>query len=333
MPLGLWSGGRLSGAMSMSYLRRSYGVPVARGRHMHVVVSGVVRCGTIIRASHYAIYVRLEGEAHAKAYDPRDPRLTYVTDATQRCGGVSGGAATVDAMSDAPPTAETEGRIADAGPSEAFARSFAAEMVDADVCVLLNHGLYRHLQCQPQGVLGRPFDLMTWPGRLCISGDMGTYVFEGPLLDDLFAFFRTGRGTVNLDYWATKLISQDVPVGYQAYAPAKFRAAIHEYLADWLEAPSEEPLTDTEITELRDCVAADVLSWAGDGELDAYRAARDFVWRAESGIFAGFEETNLREYTTQFVWSCHAIAWAIAAWDRLTDGPAAAEHVRRSPCA
>ena len=64
--------------MSMAYVRKTYGVPAARGRRVEVRKSnGAVFRGTITRCTHY-VFIRLDGERHARPYHPTDPCLTYL---------------------------------------------------------------------------------------------------------------------------------------------------------------------------------------------------------------------------------------------------------------
>jgi hypothetical protein len=44
------------------------------------------------------------------------------------------------------------------------------------------------------------FDVVTWPGHLSISGDMGCFVFTR--VDDMFTFFRGHEDAPNLGYSA-----------------------------------------------------------------------------------------------------------------------------------
>lgn len=64
--------------MSMAYIRKTYGVPVARGRRVEVRKSnGALFYGRITRATHY-VFIRLEGERHARPYHPTDPAIRYL---------------------------------------------------------------------------------------------------------------------------------------------------------------------------------------------------------------------------------------------------------------
>jgi hypothetical protein len=63
--------------MSFDYVRRFYGVPAKRGGRVLVTESnGAKFYGTITRATHY-VFVRIDGEKHARPYHPED--VEYMT--------------------------------------------------------------------------------------------------------------------------------------------------------------------------------------------------------------------------------------------------------------
>lgn len=72
---------------------------------------------------------------------------------------------------------------------ECTEEGFLEDIKNHKLNILKDDGLYRHL------VFKRPctnccrFDIVTYPGYLVISGDMGCQVFSR--LTDMFEFFRT----------------------------------------------------------------------------------------------------------------------------------------------
>src|SRR3972149_10753581 len=121
------------------------------------------------------------------------------------------------------------------------------------------HILGRHLRFSKPGTVCMSFDLITWPGHLCITGDMGTYVFRR--LPDMFEFFRTKSNeddkiSVNLDYWAEKCI-------------ASGHTGINEYSKDNFRTCIIERLDDDASPELRQVVEAEILSCIPDNEYKA----------------------------------------------------------------
>jgi len=77
---------------------------------------------------------------------------------------------------------------------------FNANMANHEMTILHEDGLYRHLRFRNPTNSFYWYDLITWPGSLTITGDMGTYTFRR--VEDMFQFFR---GYINTGYWAEKL--------------------------------------------------------------------------------------------------------------------------------
>lgn len=71
--------------------------------------------------------------------------------------------------------------------------------------ILKDDGVYRHIRFKKPDSSDRYFDLVTWPGHLSFSGDMGCYVFSR--LEDMFKFFETkdNKLAINTGYWTQKL--------------------------------------------------------------------------------------------------------------------------------
>lgn len=86
---------------------------------------------------------------------------------------------------------------------------FLRTIGDHKMAVLFDNGLMRHLRFS-NGSFNRWFEIITWAGKLAISGDMGTFVFSR--VEDMFTFFRgerEGSLKINPGYWAEKCIAQD----------------------------------------------------------------------------------------------------------------------------
>ena len=167
-------------------------------------------------------------------------------------------------------------------------------------------GMYRHLRFRAPGNGLMYFDILTWPGYLCIAGDMGNYLFER--LPDMFVFFRhsDGRSRINPDYWSEKVRAADKD-DVTSYNPERF---IQE-ITLW-ELPDLDD--DDEAMALRRNIFQNVISFAREGERTAREAARHFKYKGER-LFAGFEDTDLRDFTYRFVWCCYAIVWGIDQYD------------------
>lgn len=208
---------------------------------------------------------------------------------------------------------------------------FQKDVVDHRMTVIRDDGIYRHLQFKRPGQGAYWFDLITWPGALCIDGDMGTYVFRR--LEDMFEFFRTDREylerkgiplAINPGYWSEKLTAT-CRDGHEKFEPKVFRAKVKEVFDEWVE--SERPDDDkpqalreefkTVQAELWERLENDVLCCASDGDVRAYDAAREFRFDEDGWEFEMSDcwEWNCNQYTFHFVWCCYAIAWAIRHYD------------------
>lgn len=189
-------------------------------------------------------------------------------------------------------------------------------------------GLHRHLvfrQPEPSSWL-HWFEVVTWPGALCIRGYCGTYVFSR--LPDMFKFFRhdcpNGGLYINDGYWAEKLIASESrgrhADGVMRFDPDEFRDAVNRHYVDHVRH-NMRGMPD-ERKALREALEYDVLSSADDGEHAAMRAACDF--EHDGFQLTDFWEVDCHKYTVQFIWSLYAISWAIKQYDAREPAKSAA---------
>lgn len=195
---------------------------------------------------------------------------------------------------------------------------FLADVADHQMTTIRNDGVHRHIRFKRPDSWAYWFDLITWPGTLCIDGDMGTYVFRR--LEDMFEFFRTDlarHGTqlaINPGYWSEKL-QAPAPQDAEKFSADAFRQRVKEAFDAWAAEyeSSDEPGSKAQLwSDLED----DVLSIADDGEIRAIDAARDFSSAAAEDF--GMDdcwEWRCREYTFHFIWCCYAIAWGVKTYD------------------
>ncbi len=147
---------------------------------------------------------------------------------------------------------------------------FLRDVADHVLEVMRDDGVYRHIRFRKPGTMCMHFDLITWPGYLCYTGDMGTYVFAR--LADMFQFFRTDRSyaprtgrrlAVNLSYWSEKLEAVDGSRNGGAakeFSEKKLLRTINEYRVAWLrEAYTDGSLDKEQRRELWEAVDEDVL--------------------------------------------------------------------------
>lgn len=184
------------------------------------------------------------------------------------------------------------------------AERFLRDVANHQIEIIKDDGLYRHIRLAQPGTGVMRFDLITWPGHLCYTGDMGTFVFSRT--SDMFGFFRGSRP--NLSYWAEKVLALDKHGGISQYSADAFRAQIKEWFEgctyDWDE--NKKKAVWLEVEER-------VLSAADDGEHAAREAA------AQLPVFVDFWEADCTKYNFRYEWCCHAIPWAIAQYDKIKE--------------
>jgi hypothetical protein len=199
--------------------------------------------------------------------------------------------------------------------------------------VIRDDGVHRHLRFRkaPPGGSEYWFDLITYPGELVITGDMGTYVFRR--LTDMFEFFRTDREcmtrngnklAINPSYWGQKL--QALPVkGFKEFDEDRFNSVILERLVDWMRDKRGDTSKE-ERRDLWDAVHDEVFGLSDDSNGSRKQlAAYDFVHTVRKGLRFHFQdlwESNFERYTFHFIWVCYAIAWGVKTYDESKGGAA-----------
>lgn len=207
---------------------------------------------------------------------------------------------------------------------------FLKDVSEHEMTIIRDADGSRHIRFRKPRPAGSEywFDLITWPGALCIDGDMGTYVFKR--LDDMFEFFRTDREYalskgfklgINRGYWSEKLVAPKSDQA-QEFDAEKFRQMVRSKFDQWVSdnQPDEDEPDELKNnfsekkTELWEQLESEVLSSADDGATRSYDAAMGF--RFEGGFELNDSwEWNCREYKFHFIWCCYAIAWGIQKYD------------------
>jgi len=159
---------------------------------------------------------------------------------------------------------------------------FEEKVKDMGMKTLLNEGVYRHLSFRKPGTTNYSFQITTWPGYLCISGDVGHFVFRRT--HDMFDFFS---GPISEGYYKEKCVAGDCESFNEDTWP--------ELLQELLE---EEKINQDEF---------DVLCCEHPTTYEeAYRALS-----FESADFDYEDIGCLTSYTYQFLWCLLAIDYAI----------------------
>ena len=186
---------------------------------------------------------------------------------------------------------------------------FEKDIASHEMTVRLAQGMHRHLTFRrPSGSVYH-FHITTWPGYLCISGDMGCYVFSR--LPDMFEFFR--ESSINPQYWAQKLQADEKYTGHRAFSEDLYHAALKSDFEGWTFDSEDDRKRAWEAIEDE----FDGIMHAESTE-HAVRQAMEWKCPVSKQRFSDFWEHTLEDYTFQFLWCCYAIQWAIARFDETT---------------
>lgn len=207
---------------------------------------------------------------------------------------------------------------------------FIEKIKNHKVTILLDKGVYRHLHCST-GSINAHFDIVTYPGHLTISGDMGTYTFSR--VDDMFRFFPMDdndfmkNNVINTCYWGEKLEAVCKQSGYRAHCVDTLMGSVNEQvdnicadIADHFENNDKEYKT---VEDFEAAFRGEVKDHFKYLDMDKYR----FIGAIESFESDIIDDVNFAEdigewlesekYSYHYIWCCYAIVWAIAEYDQL----------------
>ena len=186
---------------------------------------------------------------------------------------------------------------------------FLKNVSEHEFTIISDSGINRHLKFMAPDTNNHWFELITWNNHLCISGDMGTYVFART--PDMFNFFRTpAEGLyINTGYWDEKVQSESrFGGGVKKFSEELFKEAIKSDFEAYFE-DSEDDKTKAECWE---AVEIEVLSCSGEWE--CVTAANNFSH--DDFHFADFWENTVEEYTYHYIWCLRAIVFGIQQYDK-----------------
>lgn len=228
---------------------------------------------------------------------------------------------------------------------------FLKDIAEHEMQVIMDNGVHRHIRFKKPGTMCMYFDLITYPGGLLYTGDMGTYVFVR--LQDMFEFFRTSPQDswvkemgltlyTNHSYWSEKLVATDCSGrrGGKAeeFCEEKFKQVVIEsYLRPWIKRAREDGTLDKEQRrELWEEVHTEIIDRISDYGEGIIQKCYEFSWKphlsfneslsrkAKSYHFEDFFEHSFTTYTHSFRWCCMALSWGIAKYDAWKDEQAKA---------
>lgn len=165
---------------------------------------------------------------------------------------------------------------------------FLGDTDEHEMTVRHDEGVYRHLRFQRPGSWQYGYDLVTWPGFLAYTGDMGEYLFART--EDMLAFFASGPG-INPDYWGEKLKGP----GHKTHLRFS-RTVYRRRIIEWFNELSG-PRDVERYVEGHDLLGSDV-----QDEVTA---------RARTAHIPDSWEWSFSDYDPAYLWACWAIRTGI----------------------
>jgi len=151
------------------------------------------------------------------------------------------------------------------------------------------NGFYGHWRCQKGSDCNLWFDIVTIPGMLMITGDMGDYAFKR--VENMIAFMR--GSAMSFGYAAEKCIANDGRL--TEWRDELFREALDDTFNDQKDDHEDPAAFKERLDEVR--------SLGSEGQHFAMQAMY------ESDLFDGCDMPSCKAYTYHFLWCLHAIKW------------------------
>ena len=181
--------------------------------------------------------------------------------------------------------------------SQPTAETFLKDVESHRMTVLSDNGVNRSLKFENPNCSNLHFFITTWPGHLCISGDMGTFVFAR--IHDMFEFFEN---IDNAGYYTEKLVA----------------GVASEYCQETAKNDLIEIVKHAELTPDKESVAGTYVDrFDFYDEYSYVESIRN--WDEHE---AGFELeicdlSRPVKPTYHYIWCMHAIIWAIQQYNKL----------------
>lgn len=199
---------------------------------------------------------------------------------------------------------------------------FLNDVKDHTMSIVKDDGAHRFIRFKRPNTNSYWFDITTWPGFLCISGDMGTYVFSR--LYDMFEFFRMDDGdfnkkrnallNINPNYWSEKLQAISKQGGYAEFDPEEFTNRVKDHFENYMATDVSDDLKSVLWNEIEEHVL-----FYSEVEYEAYNAIHQFSFTSDGGekfTFVDFFDSGSTEvYTYHYIWCLYAIVWGISQYD------------------
>ena len=205
---------------------------------------------------------------------------------------------------------------------ECTEQRFLDDVKNHQINIVKDDGAHRFVRFKRDDSTSYWFDLITWPGYLCISGDCGTYVFSR--IEDMFEFFRMDDNdfnkkkdrllNINPGYWAEKLEAIGRQ-GYMKFDSEEFGDKVNRYFESYFES---ENYSEEVKNELWREIEIEVIYYSHD-EQEANKAADNFVYDLPDGEKFEFIDFlyygRAERFTWHYIWCLYAIVWGITKYD------------------
>lgn len=209
---------------------------------------------------------------------------------------------------------------------------FLSDVAGHRMTIHQDDGVYRHLQFSKPGTNCYRFDINTWPGYLCVTGDVGTWTFSR--LRDMFEFFGGAfEDGINTVYWSEKFEAGsgcNRELICQQYDHDSFCKDLIKWQNDYLQVDNAEPEEDTDWNDdsgedsdeariretVRELTRADFCN-----EHEAWQAVYNADWPDSVSVWDICDGITFKTYTSHFRWILFAIVWGISRYynTKLTD--------------
>lgn len=170
-----------------------------------------------------------------------------------------------------------------------------------------DNGVHRCVHFGKPGIGTYHFRLVTWPGHLAISGDMGDFTFSR--LEDMFDFFR--GESINPRYWGEKLTAVSQFGGYKVFDWDLFAANLKDRLID----QHDDQHTADEI----EAALMERLRFADEDEYGAVELIRNWDEDEDFLRIDPCDAPTGEKYSFQYLWCLYAIVWGIHQYDKAKE--------------
>ena len=182
------------------------------------------------------------------------------------------------------------------------------ESVQEHVMTIENDsGVHRCVYFGKPGSSNCHFRLVTWPGHLAVSGDMGDFTFSR--LEDMFDFFR--GESINPRYWGEKLTAVSQFGGYEVFDWDLFVSKLKYQLVD--RHSDQHTSDEVEAALMERLRYVDEDEWGAVELIRSWDQDEDFLQLEPYDAPAG------KKFSYQYLWCLYAIVWGIRQYDKAKE--------------